>query len=96
MHLESIENILDEFDFNRVQETMEALDWQWWDVEGIPSISDLRRRARSLLEDVYNKSDEHLVTTSTGGFEASRVMMVGDLNKYLSLKFVVAEFDNFE
>ena len=96
MSIEAVENILDEFDFNRVQKTMEALDWQWWDVDGVPSISDLRRRARSLLEDVYLKSDEHLVTTSTGGFEASRVMMVGDLNKYLSMKFVVADCDNFD
>jgi hypothetical protein len=31
-----------------------------------------------------------------GGFEANRLMKVGDLNKYLSLKFVVEEGNNHE
>tara|TARA_R110000822_G_scaffold137410_1_gene274931 strand:- start:2411 stop:2704 length:294 start_codon:yes stop_codon:yes gene_type:complete len=97
MRLETIENILDEFDFHRVQKVMKALDWRWYGTEDVfPSVADLRRQARSLLEDVYHHSDTTCITMGCGGFEATRLMGVGDLNKYLSLKFVVEEGNNHE
>tara|TARA_R110000803_G_scaffold207913_1_gene276174 strand:- start:1091 stop:1384 length:294 start_codon:yes stop_codon:yes gene_type:complete len=97
MRLDSIENILDEYDFQRVKKAMEALDWQWGTAEdGVPSIAELRRQARGLLEDVYRYEDSTCITMGCGGFEANRLMEVGDLNKYLSLKFVVEEGNNYE
>ena len=97
MRLETIENILDEYDFHRVQKVMEALNWIWVSSEGeVPSIGELRRQARSLLEDVYNKEASPFYMVGTGGFEATRTMETGDLNKYLSLKFVVEEGNNYE
>ena len=45
MRLEEVEDILDEFDFNRVRVTMEALDWQWFNAEdGLPSFGELRKQ----------------------------------------------------
>jgi hypothetical protein len=97
MRLESIEDILDRFDFQRVQKAMEALDWHWVDAEeGLPSIAELRRQARGLLEDVYRYQDSPSITIGCGGFEATRSMEVGSLTKYLSLKFVVEEGNNHE
>ena len=97
MRIETIENILDEYDFHRVQKVMEALNWLWVSSEGeIPSIGQLRRQARDLLEDVYNKEASPFFMVGTGGFEATRTMETGDLNKYLSLKFVVEEGNNYE
>ena len=97
MRIEAIENILDEFDFARVQVTMEALDWTWVTAEyGFPSLGELRRKARELLEDVYYKEASPFFMVGTGGFEALRTMETGDLTKYLSLKFVVAEWNNYE
>lgn len=98
MRLETIENILDDYDFQRVQKVMEALDWHWVNAEwgGVPSIGALRRQARGLLEDVYHHTPSPFCMVGTGGFEATRTMETGDLNKYLSLKFVVSEWNNYE
>ena len=97
MRIDSIENILDEYDFQKVQKAMEALEWHWSTADdGLPSIAELRRQARGLLEDVYHHSDTTCITMGCGGFEATRLMGVGDLNKYLSLKFVVEEGNNHE
>ena len=97
MRLEAIENILDEYDFHRVQKTMEALNWLWISSEGeIPSIGELRRQARRLLEDVYRYEDSSYMMMGCGGFEVIRTMEIGDLTKYISLKFVVEEGNNYE
>ena len=97
MRLETIENILDEYDFHRVHKVMEALEWHWCSADdGIPSIGELRRQARRLLEDVYRYEDSPYMVMGSGGFEATRTMEIGDLNKYLSLKFVVEEGNNYE
>ena len=97
MRIETIENILDEFDFHRVQQVMIALNWQWATaVDGVPYVGELRRQARSLLEDVYRHGATTCITMGFGGFEATRLMGVGDLNKYLSLKFVVEEGNNHD
>ena len=97
MRLEEVEDILDEFDFNRVRVAMEALDWQWFNAaDGLPSLGELRKQARSLLETVYNKETSPFFMSGCGGFEATRVMEPNDLSKYLSLKFVVSEWNNYE
>ena len=97
MRIDSIENILDEYDFQRVQKAMKALEWHWSTADdGLPSIAELRRQARGLLEDVYRYEDTTCITMGCGGFEATRLMGVGSLNKYLSLKFVVEEGNNHE
>jgi hypothetical protein len=97
MRIDSIENILDEYDFLRVYCVMEALEWRWSTAEySLSSIDELRRQARGLLEDVYRYEDSACITMGCGGFEATRRMEVGDLTKYLSLKFVVEEGNNHE
>jgi hypothetical protein len=97
MRLDSIENILDDFDFHRVQQVMIALDWKWATaVDGVPYVGELRKQARSLLEDVYRYEDTACITMGCGGFEATRLMEVGSLTKYLSIKFVVEERNNHE
>jgi hypothetical protein len=97
MRIDSIENILDEYEFQRVQKVMKALEWRWYGTEDVfPSIAEIRRQARGLLEDVYRYEDSACITMGRGGFEANRLMEVGSLNKYLSLKFVVEEGNNHE
>jgi hypothetical protein len=96
-----IAEILDEFNFAKVQSAMEALDWKWAGV-GIPTIDDLRNEAHRLLKGaansrLYEFKDEHWlegIQNSTGGFEA---MAWCDENKTkiirLELKFVVTSWD---
>lgn len=63
-----IDEILDEFDFEKVHRVMQALDWKWHNTDGVPSIADLRRMARSLLNQVVESKGIHSV--GSGGFTA--------------------------
>ena len=97
MRIEAIEDILDEFDFHRVQKVMDFLDWQWATaVDGVPSVGEMRRQARKLLEFAHAHSDKPSYSVATGGFEAACIMEEGDKTKYLSLKFVIEEGNNYE
>jgi len=62
-----IDEILDEFDFEKVHKVMTALDWEWYSTDGVPSIAELRREARRLLKDLVNGRHQSI---STGGFTA--------------------------
>lgn len=68
---ELIEEITDEFDFEKVHRTMKALDWKWSGCDDVPSIGDLRRQARELLQELLRNDHYHL--TGTGGLFAYRI-----------------------
>lgn len=63
-----IDEILDEFDFEKVHKVMVVLDWKWHNTDGVPSIGDLRRMARSLLQHVV--SSREINTAASGGLTA--------------------------
>lgn len=63
-----IEEIVDEFDFEKVHRVMLALNWQWHHTKGVPEIADLRRTARSLLKQVVESKGT--LSVGTGGFTA--------------------------
>ena len=68
MSTELIDEILDEFEFELVHRTMKALDWKWAGCEvEIPSIGDLRRQARVLLQELLRNTYR---CTGTGGLYA--------------------------
>jgi hypothetical protein len=85
-----IDQIIDEFNFERVLIAMTALDWHWQTTEGngmaIPNIAKLKATARYLLTNAI-KSD----CTGTGGFEARYFKAEGNSPEYFTLKFVVSE-----
>ena len=92
-----IETILDEFDFERVQHAMIALDWTWATSAGVPTIGEMRKCARMLLNYAKNANpDEPDYMTATGGFHVSRNLYPGDAKRYYSLSFVVNEWNNYE
>ena len=82
---ESIDEIMDWFDFEKVAKVMEFLKWKWVSTEdGIPSVSEIRQSARRLLKDaIKNKT-----TIGTGGLSATYD------DGYLQLKFILTEFDS--
>jgi len=66
---EQIDDIMDDFDFDKVHKIMEFLNWEWiTDEDGtqVPYISDLRKRARSLLRIAAKEGGFH----GSGGFTA--------------------------
>lgn len=80
-----IDEILDEFDFEKVHRVMVALDWQWYDTEGPPSVAHLRRTARNLLKRVVDGKDLRYI--STGGLTAYME------NGLLGLRFEVSSYE---
>lgn len=66
---EQIDDIMDNFEFNKVRKVMEFLDWKlWFDGEEnrVPEASELRKLAREYLRYVA----KHGGTTGSGGFTA--------------------------
>lgn len=95
MRIAQIEDLLDEFDFEKVKKVMDCLEWTYFDSpDSEVSIGELRRMARYLLEEVYKAEDDEHLYAGCGGFHAERWMYPGDTQKYLELKFVVAEGSN--
>lgn len=87
---ELIDEIIDDFNFERVLIAMTALDWQWQTTKDdgmeLPSISRLKATARYLL-----KESIKLGTTGSGGFEAKYFASEGNAPEYFVLKFVLTE-----
>jgi len=94
-----IKEIMDEFDFDRVERTMEALNWRWRGE--IPTLYDLRETAERLLRGAAESrlgafKNEHWeipIINATGGFEA-RAYCNEDKTKItgLDLAFVVTSW----
>ena len=84
-----IDEILDEFDFEKVHKVMEFLDWKWGG--GVPTIGGMRKVARNLLKEA---AEGEVVAIGTGGFQVRK--HVGDGTIYLTLEFVVTAWDNYE
>jgi len=69
----AIDNIIDNFNWEKVYNAMYALGWTWGDSEGeTPSTGALFRCATGLLHDVYNRAekDKYDCSSRTGGFHA--------------------------
>jgi len=66
-HQEKIDDVMDWFEFEKVEKAMVALDWQWRTAaEGIPTVQELRREARKRLREAIQSG-----YSSTGGFTAT-------------------------
>lgn len=84
-----IEEILYDFDFEKVHKVMESLKWKYVSsktISGIPSIAELVLMARGLLEEVID-SEYNMV--GTGGFYAYKRQEEDDM--VYGLKFVLEE-----
>jgi len=73
-----IEYIIQNFDFHKVHKVMEIVDWQWAE-NGVPTIDELRKQARELLEDVREKGYAYI---RCGGFAATNDGLIFELESY--------------
>jgi hypothetical protein len=96
-----IRDIMDNFDFDKVYDAMDALDWKWRGET--PTIDDLYEEAKRLLRGAAGsrlgafKNEHHgvAIINACGGFEA-RAFCNEDKTKItgLDLAFVVASWDS--
>jgi hypothetical protein len=89
-----IEEVLTEFDFNRVFLTMRALNWTWGMQPSIPSIDELKRSSERLLRGAVKGaisseklSEGEAYIHATGGLKASAYR-----NRYKAITSVHLEF----
>lgn len=94
--METIDDIMDNFDFDKVHEAMTLLGWCWWNQEtdslDIPDIPRLRKGARRLMQDAMGS---HMPSywISSGGFHVDKTTEEGKV--FLSLSFVLTSWDNY-
>jgi hypothetical protein len=92
--IHSINEIMDNFDFERVEKVMDCLNWKWG-IEGqVPDIYEIRRFARQLLADTIiglgHLIEDKSFSLGSGGFVAKAYR-----DGSLSLSFVVEEWEHF-
>ena len=94
--MDEIDDIMDNFDFDKVHEAMTLLGWRWvsrsTQAFEIPHVSELRKRARGLMQDAMG-SHMPSYSTGTGGFEVDKTTEDGKV--YLSLSFVLTSWNNY-
>ena len=90
---EQIEEIMDEFDFEKVHKVMKLLNWKWVGADdGVPRIAEMRRSARDHLARVANVKSG-AIGSASGGFVARRETVEGQ--QRLSLAFEIASWEIF-
>lgn len=96
-HQMMISNILNEFDFERVNKTMVCLDWGWLN-KGVPSIDDLRFSARERMDSAIklclkDGTPNQLYFSCSGGLKASAMKNDYGQIVFLELEFILTSWD---
>ena len=87
-----ISKIMANFNFYRVHEVMNALNWTWHDDSEPPSLKRLKEAANNSLKRV---AEEKIKSTQSGGFLATKYKDEhGD--EQLELMFVVEDWNSGE
>lgn len=99
-----VEDVLDEFDFDKVHRVMDLLDWKWAssiineEGNGVPSKSALRKHARESLMDAAKRAykEEEPYSSFSGGFLVRAEWDSRTSKIYLRLSFEVESWDNYD
>jgi len=88
-----IEDIMRNFDFEKVHDVMQYLDWHWVKV-GVPTVEDIKAEAKRLLVDAcYEKT-----TVACGGFRATYEATPGseEGDEFIQLEFILTDAEGFD
>jgi hypothetical protein len=85
---DAIFELLDKFNFERIEKLMHAIDWKWAMYDGLrfPTIDEMRDKCINLLFSAKRDYD----VVSSGGFQAS-YKFSDEGEKIFTLKFIVTE-----
>ena len=67
---EHIDAIINNFDFERVNNVMNFLNWTWYFNTTCPTIDELKQEAKRILNEICDSEDD-TIAIFTGGFKAS-------------------------
>lgn len=96
-----IYDIMENFEFGKVQSVMEHLDWRWaGENYQVPSRERLERQAHSLLIDAIEVAEkepfEHEgvpYLSATGGFRATALKGPNNRVNFIKLEFIIEEWE---
>lgn len=83
------EGLLEQFDFDKVRKAMRAVDWVWCfskSKTGVPSVNELKKAAKELLDEVASKAGKEAFWIGSGGLRVNYSPYLG-----LSLEFILEE-----
>lgn len=87
-----IDEIIDRFEFDRVEKTMAALDWKWAAHDRAPTRDEMISQARYMLDVVAHSANEpYSDYISTCGFTAIRMKFPNTKEPKLMLMFCAAQ-----
>lgn len=90
-----IDDVIYKFNFHKVLVAMQALDWRWSsnpnEPSYIPTIRNLKEKARNLLLDSVNNK-----ITGSGGFEARYHPSVDGDPEWFELRFIIEDVESFD
>lgn len=55
--LEEINNIMEYVDFEKIHNTMVALDWKWFDSPNVPDVPRIKEKLLELLSELFENQD---------------------------------------
>jgi hypothetical protein len=98
---EMVDNIMDNFDFERVHNTMHLLDWRWAEI-GVPSEEKIKREAWKHLDRAieqvlspYNTESKDVAYMSASGGLVARAWKTNKNNlSRLELDFVLTGWES--
>ncbi len=87
-----IDEILDQFDFEKVKEVMDALNWTWGTgtKAHVPDIPELRKQSRELLWDLVRSKDR------TRMIQAGGLVVEKDDDDTLELRFEITAWNTWD
>ena len=94
----SIDYILNNFNFAKVEKCMLAMQWKWGSLGRVPNVKELSEKAYNLLEKcqrylIDNPSNDEW-SVMTGGLCAKALKEDGKI--YLELQFILESWDTYE
>lgn len=101
-----LDEIMDEFDFEKVKKTMDALEWKWAFLKRldpkdgfkektgsyVPTLDEIKQAAANLLWDLATDPDPEITIHATGGFRAERDFSDPE-NPWMRLSFEITDWD---
>lgn len=87
-----LDDIFDNFDFEKVKVVMDALDWKWAYAKGengVPTLDEIKAEAARLMWDCANMDTDAL---GTGGFRVEKDFTDPN-NPWMRLSFEVIDWD---
>jgi hypothetical protein len=70
-----IDEVMDNFDFERVERTMLATGRKWLGGEGedgVPTKAQMRKTVRGLMRNLERRASDQSLSSSTGGFHVTK------------------------